>query len=345
MSLKSNFIDTTLYMKFAVVALLTSLLSGGNYLGWFLSMLTTYFIMVNNSIQTVGFFTASNKQNNKINTFYFLSVVFVVTMLFSWLCYKRELHFLLLNRTRYNPHLSIFLLLLPVIIDILTKLRMPLSAAFLVIPVFSDSGTVKGMVTKTFMSYVLAFVVSFLAWKIIYTLFRGHVRVKKDEQIGKVWIFMEYIFTGAVWAMWLTISACNFVVFLLRVFVLKDFILFLFMGILCIYLMVYNGGGEMLKIIEDKSDVDIKNTTIFNALLSITMLIIRCVSKIPITSTWMFLGTMAGRELAVASSSAVSKYKSCYKKILIDLKLAIFGIVLSLITVEILLFVINLFNK
>ena len=320
-----------------VLSLIVLLFAGQNYFGWLLVIFTTYTIMANNCAQTIGMFIASNKGKSKYRIIYFLSGIFIITLLISWLFFNKQLDFYLLNNIPYS-NLNPLLIFLPIVLFFLTKYKIPVSATFLIIPIFANKNTIHSMITKTSVSYFISFLISLIMWRFIYTKYKHYIEVKKEKNISKTWFVLEFLSTGIVWSVWIILSACNFVVFLPRVFELKELILVIFIGVVSIYLILLDNGGKIQEIVDEKSDINIKSSVIFNFLFSFTMLFIQYVSKIPITSTWMFLGILAGRELAITVSKTgvfgSSYYRKCFIKIWSDLKLAVFGIVVSLFFVS-----------
>lgn len=320
-----------------ILSLIVSLFAGQNYFGWLLVVFTTYTIMANNCAQTIGMFIASNKSKSKFRIIYFLSGIFIITLLISWLFCNKQLDFYLLHDIPYNS-LNPLLVFLPIVLFFLTKYKIPVSATFLIIPIFANKNTVHSMITKTSVSYFISFLISLIVWRFIYTKYKYLIEVKKEKDINKIWFLLQFMSTGIVWSVWIILSACNFIVFLPRVFELKELILVIFIGVVSIYLILLDNGGKIQEIVDEKSDINIKSSVIFNFLFSFTMLFIQYVSKIPITSTWMFLGILAGRELAITVSKTgvfgSSYYRKCFIKIWSDLKLAVFGIVVSLFFVS-----------
>lgn len=316
-----------------ILSLMVLLFAGQNCFGWLLVVFTTYTIMANNCAQTIGMFIASNKGKSKFRIICFLSGIFITTLLVSWLFCDRRLDFYLLHDIPYN-NLNVLLFLIPVLLFFLTKYKIPVSATFLIIPIFANRNTIHSMITKTSVSYFVSFLISLFVWEFIYTKRKYLIDVKNEKDINKIWFFLQFISTGIVWSVWLVLSSCNFVVFLPRVFELKELILIMFVGIVSICLILLDNGGKIQEIVNEKSDINIKSSVVFNFLFSFVMLFIQCVSKIPITSTWMFLGILAGRELAITVSKAGifggSYYRKCFAKIWGDLKLAIFGVFVSL---------------
>lgn len=315
----------------------------GDYFAWILTILTTYHIMANNAVQIIGMFVASNDKKDKLKIWLLLSVIFVLTVLISWLFFDKQLHFSLLNSIQYNENLSILLIFLPIILYFFTKKNIPISATFLIIPIFSNNNTLQSMVVKTLISYFLSFTISFIFWYFLYIKYKNFIDIEKNNNKNR-WIIIEYLSTAMLLGIWLVTSTCTFTIFLPRVFTIKYLILFIIVGIFSILVILYNDNTTIKKIIGNKSDINYKSGAIFNILFAMIMLSVQYISKIPITSTWVFLGVLAGRELAIAVSKKNNNSLNIIQSLkndLSDLYSAILGIIFSLVFVKILLFAIN----
>lgn len=328
---------------FLLLTILILFVAQGDYFAWILTILTTYHIMANNAVQIIGMFVASNDKKDKLKIWLLLSFIFVLTVLISWLFFDKQLHFSLLNSIQYNENLSILLIFLPIILYFFTKKNIPISATFLIIPIFSNNNTLQSMVVKTLISYFLSFTISFIFWYFLYIKYKNFIDIEKNNNKNR-WIIIEYLSTAMLLGIWLVTSTCTFTIFLPRVFTIKYLILFIIVGIFSILVILYNDNTTIKKIIGNKSDINYKSGAIFNILFAMIMLSVQYISKIPITSTWVFLGVLAGRELAIAGSKKNNNSLNIIQSLkndLSDLYSAILGIIFSLVFVKILLFAIS----
>ena len=322
-------------LLFALLAIL--LLGGGYKFEWLILALVTYNVIFNNSVQTMGLFMASGKNKYIIvNTLFFL-VIFVFTVLLSWFITNGEVHYHLLDNITFYDNIGPQFLLLPILLSFLTKKRIPVSATFLIIPLFATRDTVETMINKTTVSYFLSFVFSFIIYNYLYKKHKSLMNNEKEDT-SKIWIVAEYISTGILWFSWLIVSLCNFVVFVPRNFSVENIILLSIVVAVTIYCVLISKGGEIQKIVDQKSDVkNIKTTVIFNSLFSLMLIFIQHIDNIPVTSTWMFLGILAGRELSISTNNknmAGAKYRLCLARIWKDLSSAIIGVIISLVFVQ-----------
>ncbi len=324
------------------VFVLGNIIDLGIFFNWFMIAVSSYTVIGNNYIQTIGSFIVNNKQKS-INIWIFLSISFIATTLISWFIYEGGVDYLLLKNIEYQKDLDIIIVLIPLLLNIFTKYGIPVSATFLIIPLFGTSNTIHIMITKTITSYFLAFMVSFFIWSFIYKNLTNIIK-NTNEEVNKFWNIIEYITTGLVWIAWNILSICVFVVFVDRQFNIYELVIFNLIVIFILYLLINNSGGKIEKIIKEKRGSNNKKTTaIFNLLFAIILLYLQFFSNVPLTTTWVFLGLLAGKELAmtyVESNLFVSgrNMKASLAKIIVDLNKAVIGIVFSLIFVKIILF-------
>ena len=65
--------------------------------------------------------------------------------------------------------------------------------------------------------------------------------------------------------------------------------------------MLYQGGEKIQEIVDEKSGVvNIRATTVIDFVYAIILFYFKMHSKIPMSTTWVFLGLLGGRELAMS---------------------------------------------
>ena len=92
----------------------------------------------------------------------------------------------------------------------------------------------------------------------------------------------------------------------------------------------YQFGGEIQKIVTSKTDTtDIRAATIIDFIYGIVLLIFKEYSDMPMSTTWVFLGLLAGREFALSVILGDTKFKPTTFKVLSDAGKALAGLVVS----------------
>ncbi|MCA1752001.1 MAG: hypothetical protein LC670_09465, partial [Flavobacteriales bacterium] len=141
------------------------------WLGFFFA---AYAAVANDSIQSIGTFIESNKDKKWWVLWLFIGGIFIAVVSFSWFYFEGDVTYQRLgtDATTKYPHpasdgrnFSYFQLIAPLILLILTRLRMPVSTTFLLLSVFSaDSSGITSVVFKSVSGYAMAFVISFVIW-------------------------------------------------------------------------------------------------------------------------------------------------------------------------------------
>lgn len=323
------------------VFVLGNIINLGLFFNWLMVIASSYTVIGNNYIQTIGSFIVNNREK-PVKNWVFLSLSFVITTLISWSIYKGSIDYSLLKNIEYQKDLDIIIVLVPLLLNIFTKYGIPVSATFLIIPLFGTNNTIHIMITKTITSYFLAFMASFFIWSFIYKHFINIIK-NVDNEITKFWNIVEYATTAFVWMAWNILSICVFVVFVDRQFNVFELVIFNLIIILILYILISNSGGKIEKIIKEKKGSNNKKTTaIFNLLFAMILLYLQFFSNVPLTTTWVFLGLLAGRELAITYTelglfSSGRSTKVSLTKIIMDLNKAVVGVVFSLLFVKVIL--------
>jgi len=98
-------------------------------------------------------------------------------------------------------------------------------------------------------------------------------------------------------------------------------------------IMLVQGGEKIQKVVDSKSRVkDVPEATLVDFLFAIVLFVFKMISKIPMSTTWCFVGLLAGREIAFAIRKiGDSTFKNSFKMSAKDLSAVILGFVISLI--------------
>lgn len=196
---------------------------------------------------------------------------------------------------------------------------------------------------KTYRLFVLKNVVAALVVVPIYFLLfrRGLNANSKDseEYTSNSWMIAQWISTGFLWSQWIIQDMANIFVYLPRHGNLSAFgywsAIALLVGLLGFIL--YQRGGGIQKIVTTKTNTfDIRSATIIDFTYGIVLFIFKEYSKIPMSTTWVFVGLLAGRELAITYQLArqeAGSLRTVFMVVLKDLGKIFLGLVVSLLLV------------
>lgn len=265
---------------------------------WFGFAVAGMSAIANDSIQTLGTFIASNKQLPWWVLQLFVAGILIATLLYGWIG-TGTISFGRLTAIPQPTHYTFLELSTPIFLVLMTRFRMPVSTTFLLLSVFSTRMVIKQMIIKSFLGYIIAFVLAFMVWVgVSYCVSHFFHREPKDYN-HTLWRCLQFVITAGLWSIWIMHDMANIVVFLPREIspaMLAVVLCYLF-GITA-YIM-YCRGGRIQKIVSEKVLVqDIRQATLIDLLYAMILVAFKEWSHIPMSTTWVFLGLLAGRELA-----------------------------------------------
>ena len=289
-----------------------------------------YAAIANDSIQTIGTFIASNQDKKWWVLWIFLGGIFVGTACLSFFTSDRANNQVLLDLANspidapHVPHhpdgipdgdvshgrllakgfdrspssFHFLQIAAPIILLILTRMRMPVSTTFILLTSFAASpAAVGGVLAKSFSGYILAFIVAIVCFSCV-------AKMTKKLFVGEAhfgWTIAQWMTSGVLWSVWLMQDMANIAVYLPRS--LSNFQFFGFTSVIFLGLggLLYLKGGRIQSIVLEKSNVeDVRFATVIDFIYAILLFYFKLHSKVPMSTTWVFLGLLAGRELSMS---------------------------------------------
>ncbi len=97
-------------------------------------------------------------------------------------------------------------------------------------------------------------------------------------------------------------------------------------------MLLYYKGGRIQKIVTEKSVVtDVRFATIIDFIYCILLFYFKLHSKVPMSTTWVFIGLLGGRELGMAiRRSGTNSMTKTFQLILKDFSFAMIGLLISI---------------
>ncbi|MBQ8847660.1 MAG: hypothetical protein IJ003_01800 [Candidatus Gastranaerophilales bacterium] len=300
-------------------------------------LLSLYACVSNDAIQTLGTFLNTTKERPVWQIWLYVSAVMVLTFVIGWIVNDGDMAFGRLDRI---PHAQVFYwwhILPPLVLLYLTKKGIPVATAFLIVSVFSSNTVIGLMIAKSFIGYVAALLSSLLLYFFIARRVEKIFLYMKNKPISKGWIVAKWLSTAFLWSAWLLQDGAVLFIYLPRKLTLLQMILSLsiFAGLL--FLLCYKRGGEIQNIVKLKTNTqDTRSATIIDCVYACILLYFQNVNNIPMSTTWVFLGVLAGREIALYNRLRFITQKKVYKHLLKDITKAIVGLAVSITVVFIL---------
>ena len=304
---------------------------------WFGFLFAAYAAVANDSIQSLGTFIESNKEKKWYILWLFTGLIMLATLTFSYVYFNGDVTYQRLlddnGNTKYpfDEEFSYFQIIAPVVLLILTRLRMPVSTTFLLLSVFSaDVSGITSVVWKSVSGYILAFVLSFLIWYFAYDFIS---RYFKKRKFHKGWMVVQWLVSGSLWAVWLMQDGANIAVFLPRKLELYQFLIFVGTIFFGLGILFYLRGDKIQEVVSEKVRIsDVRAATLIDFTYVLLLIYKLFISTVPMSTTWVFLGTIGGREIAVSLSrrkKGTKHKRKALKLIGRDFLYATLGLVIS----------------
>lgn len=271
-------------------------------------LLAAYAVVGNDAVQTLGTFIASNI---KVFKWYWLwaaaSSVLIATLTYGWVVNGGDIAF---GRLEKIPPVQIqwYHAAAPLILVLLTRIGIPVSTTFLVLSTFASTLVLEKMLVKSVIGYGLAAIIAYALWMIISRFMNEKYNMVKKENRAK-WRTLQWCATGFLWYSWLSHDMANIAVFLPR-----ELPLWMFMGVLTILcgwlgVIFWSSGGKIQQIVLEKSGTRfMRSATIIDLIYAVILIYFKQMNSIPMSTTWVFVGLLTGRELAIATT-----YRDTYK--------------------------------
>ena len=315
--------------------------------------LSAWSCMRNDAAQTLGTYIASNKRLSWLLQVILPLVVLNSTVLYAYFAHDGRCDYGRLNSIPEIP-VTWWHALAPLTVYFCTKWRMPISTSFMTLSVFAPGSVIESMVWKSCNGYVYAFAAGFLIWfavlfgpatlwflkrnirgflakrrmcaTLLQTLraqnvegrlerlaFQKRKRLKAKDAPG--WRFVQSMTTSYLLAAWLTHDLANMFVFLPRPvppLAFAGMLALLNIGMLNIF---RSEGGEIAWSVEGHTQVkDIRSATAIDVAYGTLLWYFKEVNDIPMSTTWVFFGLLAGREIAIALYRAMVLEKNGAKE-------------------------------
>lgn len=148
---------------------------------------------------------------------------------------------------------------------------------------------------------------------------------------GLYWVILQWTTTGYLWSVWLIQDLANIFVFLPRELTAVQGFAGLAIILVFLAFTFANAGGPVQRILRTKSNVvDIRSATVIDFLYASLLFFFKEISDIPMSTTWVFLGLIAGREYGFALTRQAVRLTAAVIDTAEDIAKAFIGIVISI---------------
>lgn len=267
---------------------------------WVGFLLAAYSVVANDSVQTLGTWIASN--HHKFNwriLWGSASVVLLWTIWYGWWAYNGDISYGRLNSIPFQP-VEWYHAMAPAVLLLLTRLGIPVSTSFLVLSAFASAIVLESMLIKSALGYAIAAVCAYLIWLVVARLINESKPIKHKHH--RFWVIAQWASTGLLWWTWLSHDLANVAVFLPREIPFDVLILVSGVFVISLGFMFREGGGKIQHIVLEKHSTKyVRSATMIDLFYWLVLLFFKEINDIPMSTTWVFVGLLTGRELAIAT--------------------------------------------
>ena len=326
---------------------------------WIGFILAAYSVVGNDVIQTLGTFLTSNEKTQRWYVLWgFASVILAVALVYGYL--QQDIDYGRLDKFDMPQTYYWYYLLPPLVLLSITRSGIPVSTTFMILTLFSLSAIpndlptmlanvfnsdtkLGGMIQKSLMGYVVAFTSATVIYLIITRLTERRFLENPLGTNGRTfWTLAQWFTTGFLWFQWLTQDLANIYIYLkggqdLSIFGFGFSVLIL-IGLLGY--IFYTKGGAVQDVVRVKTNTaDIRAATFVDLIYGVILYIFKYnyldlfEAKLPMSTTWVFIGLLAGREIGIQLNLHRKFSKTISKMIFADLGKVFFGLLVSVVLV------------
>lgn len=291
-------------------------------------LLAAYSVIANDSVQTLGTWIASNYERF---IWYKLwgaaSVVLLFTLWFGWTVNDGDISYGRLAKIPFQE-IQWYHAVAPAVLVLLTRLGVPVSTTFLVLSAFASGVVFEKMLIKSALGYIVSATAAYTIWLGV----SRWLETKADIPIGqdKWWRIGQWCTTGWLWFTWLSHDMANIAVFLPRSIPLGTMLIISVVFVFGLGYMFWERGGRIQEIVLTKVNTKyVRSATLVDFVYALVLYIFKEINSIPMSTTWVFIGLLAGRELAIATSLDKKNIKKVFPMLTKDFFRLIMGLAVS----------------
>jgi len=314
-------------------------------------LFASYSVVGNDVIQTLGTFLSSNSERKWYFLWAYTAAILIGVLLYGYFMYEGDVSHGRLAKVPEPSYFHWWYALPPLVLLIITRLGVPVSTTFLVLSVFTvgemegtlnifeEGNLIRKMLGKSVLGYILAFTLACIVYALISNTWEKYfIKTEFERKKHKNWIVLQWISTGLLWSQWLIQDLANIYVYLPRgknldtpALLLSIFVLVALQGYI-----FYSKGGAIQKIVTSKTNtLDVRSATIIDFIFAIILIFFKKLSEIPMSTTWVFVGLLAGREFMISYRLKTPALGSVRNLVLSDLGKILAGLLVSVALVYI----------
>ena len=265
-------------------------------------LLAAYSVVANDSLQTLGTYISSNRARTpRWIQMSFICTITLVVLGLGWSMNNGDPTWGRLEHFPLPETFTWVYVLPPLAVLALTAWGAPVSTSFLVLTSFVPN-TIGKLLQSSLSGYVLAFGLGWTVWWLgMWMLERWVFRRTRDhKEFNVIWYGLQWCSTGFLWSMWMVQDLANIFVYLPRSLGMLPMVLCTVILCIGLCLLVVIGGGPIQGVLNSKTNMaDLRSATVIDFTFGFCLLIKAGLSSFPLSTTWVFLGLIGGREVAL----------------------------------------------
>ena len=298
---------------------------------WTGFLLAAYSVIANDSIQTLGTWIASNRKVNWKIMWGYASAVLLFAVWYGWWAYDGDISYGRLNKIPFEG-VEWYQALAPAVLLLLTRFGVPVSTSFLVLSAFASTLVLQKVLMKSMLGYAVAGVAAYLIWFALTRVIDEGKSIKDSHK--KWWSIGQWITTGFLWWTWLSHDMANIAVFMPRQIPVEVMVIISTVFVGGLAWMLQKRGGKIQEIVIQKRNTKyVRSATLIDLFYFVILYIFKEVNDIPMSTTWVFVGLLTGRELAVASFRQKDEIKKVFPMVSRDFLRLMIGLAASVVIV------------
>jgi len=275
-------------------------------------LLAAYSVIANDSVQTLGTWIASNNERFNWKIMWgCASAVLLYTLWYGWTVNGGDISYGRLNKIPFQE-IQWYHAAAPGLLLLLTRIGVPVSTSFLVLSAFASTFVLEKMLVKSIMGYAVAAVAAYVAYLLI-TKIVDEKRDPVKEEHKPYWRVAQWITTAFLWFTWLSHDMANIAVYLPRSVPFDMMLMVSAVFVIGLAFMFREGGGKIQKIVIEKHNTRyVRSATLIDLFYWLVLWFFKELNDIPMSTTWVFVGLLCGRELAMATITGKEKFKTVF---------------------------------
>ncbi len=292
-------------------------------------LLGTYSIVGNDAIQTLGTFLSSNDHRPWWVLWLFAGSILTVILVYGWMAHG-DVSYGRLQTIPVPEHFSWIYCAPPFVLLLLTRRGIPVSTTFLTLTIFAPKA-LPSMLIKSLSGYATAFVAAILIYRLVTRGLESRFN-RTEGPTSPWWIVAQWCSTGFLWSQWLIQDLANIYVFLPRELSAGWLTASIVVMLALLAIIFYTHGGAIQKVVLTKTNTtDIRSGTLVDLIYGIVLFLFKEVSHLPMSTTWVFVGLLAGREIAIAWNEKHRSRQEVSRLVLTDFGKITAGLVVSVL--------------